>query len=83
MLRMVPHTVPCVGRSYEHFPDGFELHLLPFRCTTCGKAFPALSKLAAHLRSHTGDCPFKCTVCDKTFSQVFFFFFITLAPTVE
>ena len=22
------HAVPRVGRSYEHFPDGFELHLL-------------------------------------------------------
>ena len=29
MLRIVPHTVPRVGRSYEHFPDGFQLHLLP------------------------------------------------------
>ena len=29
MLRIVPHTVPHVGRSYRHFPDGFELHLLP------------------------------------------------------
>ena len=28
MLRIVPHTAPRVGRSYEHFPDGFELHLL-------------------------------------------------------
>ena len=28
MLRIVPHTVPRVGRSYEQFPDGFELHLL-------------------------------------------------------
>jgi len=28
MLRIVPHTVPRVGRSYEHFPDGFKLHLL-------------------------------------------------------
>ena len=28
MLRIVPLTVPRVGRSYEHFPDGFELHLL-------------------------------------------------------
>ena len=28
MLRIVPHTVPRVGRSYEHLPDGFELHLL-------------------------------------------------------
>ena len=27
MLRIVPHAVPRVGRSYEHFPDGFELHL--------------------------------------------------------
>ena len=24
MLRIVPHTVPRVGRSYDHFPDGFE-----------------------------------------------------------
>ena len=24
----MPHTEPRVGRSYEHFPDGFELHLL-------------------------------------------------------
>ena len=28
MLRNMPHTVPRVGRSYEHFPNGFELHLL-------------------------------------------------------
>ena len=28
MLRIVPPTVPRVGRSGEHFPDGFELHLL-------------------------------------------------------
>jgi hypothetical protein len=28
MLRIVPHTVPCLGRSCEHFPDGFEFHLL-------------------------------------------------------
>ena len=28
MLRIVPHRVPRVGRSYEHFPDGFELHPL-------------------------------------------------------
>ena len=28
MLRIVPPTVPRVGRSDEHFPDGLELHLL-------------------------------------------------------
>jgi len=37
MLRIVPPTVPRVGRSDEHFPDGFELHLLP--------ALPKLTKL--------------------------------------
>jgi len=35
MLRIVPHTVPRVGRSYEHFPDGFELHLLHLPERTC------------------------------------------------
>jgi len=29
MLCIVPHTVPRVGRLYEHFPDGFEIHFLP------------------------------------------------------
>ena len=28
MLRIVPHTIPRVGRSCEHFLDGFEIHLL-------------------------------------------------------
>ena len=27
-LRIVPVTVPRVSRSYEHFSDGFDLHLL-------------------------------------------------------
>ena len=39
MLRIVPHTVPRVGRSYEHFPDGFDLHL-PIRThETCRPQF--------------------------------------------
>jgi len=29
MLRIVPRTLPCVGRSYDHFPKGFELQLQP------------------------------------------------------
>ena len=28
MLRIVLYDVPRVGRSYEDFPDGFELHFL-------------------------------------------------------
>ena len=31
-LRIVRVTVPCVSRSGEHFPDGFDLQLL--RATT-------------------------------------------------
>ena len=27
-LRIVLITVPCVSRSCEHFPDGFDVHLL-------------------------------------------------------
>ena len=34
MLRIVPHFLPRVGRSYEQFPDGFELHLLPWQGLT-------------------------------------------------
>jgi len=34
-LRIVLGTVPCVGRSYEHFPDGFDLHLPHQPCTIC------------------------------------------------
>ena len=29
MLRIVPHAVPRAGRSYEHFPDSFELYPRP------------------------------------------------------
>jgi hypothetical protein len=36
MLRIVPHTVPRVGCSYEYFPDGFELHLLRYVRTQRG-----------------------------------------------
>ena len=39
MQRIVPHTVPRVGRSYEHFPDGFELHLLPFGARYVGAGY--------------------------------------------
>ena len=40
MLRIVSHTVPRSGRSNEHFPDGFELHLLPQWSYGAGTAPP-------------------------------------------
>ena len=51
MLRIVPHTVPGVGRSYEHFPDGFELYLLNFSRFLALSAPPVLTLPAApHVR---------------------------------
>ena len=44
MLRIVPHTAPRVGRSYEHFPDGFELDLL-----TSSRFLPRRGERGLHL----------------------------------
>jgi hypothetical protein len=51
MLRIVPHTVPRLGRSYEHFPDGFEFHLLPRCFTPCRCAVEGLGIQEQLLRS--------------------------------
>ena len=53
MLRIVPHTVPRVGRSYEHFPDGFELHLLQVAKTGGGCNPPAAGRRHEVERPHT------------------------------
>ncbi|CAG4914873.1 unnamed protein product [Colias eurytheme] len=36
-------------------------------CKFCGKSFPDVSSLIAHLPVHTGDRPFKCEFCGKAF----------------
>lgn len=40
-----------------------------YTCSECDKAFPFLSELNKHFRSHTGEQPFTCshTGCDKSF----------------
>ncbi len=39
-----------------------------YACTTCGKRFPAPSKLRRHERTHTGERLFSCSICSKTFT---------------
>lgn len=36
-------------------------------CKFCGKSFPDVTSLIAHLPVHTGDRPFKCEFCGKAF----------------
>jgi len=41
----------------------------PFKCTQCGKRFPAEVLYQEHLAKHAGDKPYKCEVCPKQFNH--------------
>ncbi|KAH7721965.1 Zinc fingerC2H2 type family protein [Aphelenchoides avenae] len=39
------------------------------QCEYCGITLRHPSKIAAHLRTHTGERPFECTICHRSFTQ--------------
>ncbi|KAH8029180.1 hypothetical protein HPB51_023726 [Rhipicephalus microplus] len=41
----------------------------PVQCRLCPAAFTCKSKLASHMRTHTGERPFSCVHCNASFSS--------------
>ncbi|XP_045447150.1 zinc finger protein 37-like isoform X2 [Melitaea cinxia] len=75
-----PMGLPMIGQfsepTYMSMPteeSPLELDIGPVEpgnvvlCKFCGKSFPDVSSLIAHLPVHTGDRPFKCEFCGKAF----------------
>ncbi|XP_059046156.1 protein bric-a-brac 1-like isoform X2 [Achroia grisella] len=75
-----PMGLPMIGQfsepTYMNIPteeSPIDLDIGPMEpgnvvlCKFCGKSFPDVSSLIAHLPVHTGDRPFKCEFCGKAF----------------
>lgn len=61
-----PHDGSSSDPDYPTgFPDACQPNVV--LCKFCGKSFPDVSSLIAHLPVHTGDRPFKCEYCGKAF----------------
>lgn len=62
---------PLDGTSDADFSTSFQLgdacQNNVVLCKFCGKSFPDVGSLIAHLPAHTGDRPFKCEYCGKAF----------------
>ena len=47
-----------------------------YSCKTCGKSFPAKSKLIIHNWVHTEEKPYRCEICDQTHKEHSMYVFI-------
>ena len=47
------------------------LETKPFSCSECGLRYSTETRLAVHMRSHTGETPFQCEKCAKKFKFLY------------
>jgi len=66
------YTLYCIllSGSILYSKDGHKVQLTNLRhCSVCGKTCTSKSKLAQHMRVHTGERPYQCNECGRKFRQ--------------
>lgn len=67
-----PITLEEITQSIESLERVVRVNRKPatyYKCDVCDKVIKYPSKIAEHLRSHTGEKPFQCRFCGHCFTQ--------------